>query len=148
MNLMTVRREPASSLFDELFSDFFNRAGWPMSAGRAAELPAALRARMDVVDKGERYEVTVDLPGVKKDEIQVTVEGPRVSITAESKGGKETREGDRVLCTERYASSYARSFELPTEVSQEGAEARYEDGVLHLALPKRAPIAGRRLAIR
>ena len=57
-------REPARSLFDDLFSDFFNRSGWPVTA-HSVELPSAVRARMDVVDKGDKYEVSVDLPGVR-----------------------------------------------------------------------------------
>jgi HSP20 family protein len=146
MNL-TLRREPLGSLFDDVFSDFFNRAGWPTAAPRGGELPAAARARMDVIDKGDRYEVLMDLPGVKKDDIQVTIEGPRVSITAEAKGEKQAKEGERVLHTERYASSYVRSFELPTEVTQETAEAAFENGVLRLGLPKRVQVAGKRLAI-
>jgi len=70
-----------------------------------------------------------------------------VSITAESKGEKEVKEGERVLHSERYTASYARSFELPAEVTEKGADARFENGVLTLTLPKREPIATKRLAI-
>ena len=142
-----IRREPYGSIFDQLFSDYFTRGNWPLTA-RSEELPTSVLARMDVVDKGDRYLVTVDLPGVKKEDIRVTVEGARVSIAAESKSQTETKEGDKVLHTERYASSYARSFELPTEVTEEKADANYENGVLRLALPKRAHVEGRRLTIR
>jgi len=65
----------------------------------------------------------------------------------EAKGEKQAKEGERVLHTERYASSYVRSFELPTEVTQETAEAAFENGVLRLGLPKRVQVAGKRLAI-
>jgi HSP20 family protein len=146
MNGLPARRD-AFSAFDEFFSDFFNRAGVPV-ATRANELPAAVRARMDVLDKGDKYEVLVDLPGVKKEDINVTVEGARVSIAAEAKGTRETRDGDRVLHTERFASSYARSFELPAEVTEDGAEAGFENGVLKLALPKRATVTSKRLMVR
>ena len=141
-----VRREPVS-LFDEIFSDFFNRAGYPVAA-RSAELPSVTRARMDVVDKGDKYEIVVDLPGVKRDNISVTVEGPRVAIAAETKTENEVKDGERVLHTERYAAHYARSFELPAEVTEEGADAKFEDGVLTLALPKRAAVMSKRLTIR
>ena len=144
---LNVRREPVVSLFDELFSDFFNRGGWPVAA-RTANLPSVTRARMDVVDKGDKYAVTVDLPGVRKEDIRVSIEGPRVSIAAETKGEKETKEGDRVLHTERYATSYARSFELPAEVTEDNADAKYENGVLTLTLPKRAAVASRRLTVK
>jgi HSP20 family protein len=149
MNGLPARRD-ALSAFDEFFNDFFSRAGVPVSplAARANELPAAVRARMDVIDKGDKYEVLVDLPGVNKDDINVTVEGARVAIAAESKGQRETKDGDRVLHTERYATSYARSFELPAEVTEDGAEAAFENGVLRLALPKRATVTSKRLQVR
>lgn len=143
-----VRREPFSlfdALFDERFNDFLTRAALPAST---AELPSVARARMDVIDQGDRFEVLVDLPGVKKEDIHVTIEGPRVSINAERKSEKQRKDGERVLHSERFAASYARSFELPAEVTEEGAEAKFDDGVLKLVLPKRAPVASKRLQIR
>jgi HSP20 family protein len=140
-----VRREPPVGLFDELFSDFFNRGGWQVPT---AELSSAVRARMDVVDKGDRYVAMFDLPGVRKEDINITIEGPRVSISAEAKGEKEVTNGEKALHTERYASSYARSFELPAEVTEEGAEAAFENGVLKLTLPKRAQLMSKRLTVR
>ncbi len=142
-----VRREPAGALFDELFSDFFNRGGWQVTA-RPAELPAAVRARMDVLDAGDKYAVTLDLPGVRKDDINITIEGARVSVAAENKGSKEVKNGEKVLHTERFATSYARSFELPAEVTEEGADASFENGVLKLTLPKRAQVLSKRLSVR
>lgn len=143
---LLVRREPFGSLFDEFFNDFFARGGLPLA--RPAELPAAVRARMDVIDRNDRYEVLVDLPGVRKEDIQVTIEGNRVAIAAEAKSEKEVKNGDRLIHSERFAASYARSFELPAEVTEEGAEAAYENGVLRLTLPKRATVTSKRLTIR
>jgi len=140
-----ARRDPFGTLFDDFFSDFFARGGAP--ALRGGELPAAVRARMDVIDKNDRFEVLVDLPGVKKEDIQVTIEGARVAITAETKSEKEEKDGERVLHSERYSTSYARTFELPAEVTESGAEANFENGVLKLALPKRATVTSKRLAI-
>ena len=142
-----IRRDPLGSLFDDFFSDYFTRSGWP-AATRSADRPATALARMDVVDRGDRYTVTVDLPGVKKEDIRITVEGSRVAIAAESKTQTERKEGDRILLTERTATSYARSFELPSEVTEEKADASYENGVLQLVLPKREHVAGRRLNVR
>jgi HSP20 family protein len=142
-----TRREPVGSLFDDLFSDFFSRSGWTVPA-RTAELPAAVRARMDVVDKGDKYAVALDLPGVRKEDIQVSIDGPRVAITAEAKKEREVKDGEKLLHTERYASSYARSFELPAEVTEDGADAAFENGVLHLTLPKRVHLASKRLTVR
>src|SRR5215467_10936008 len=142
----TLTRRDPFGLFDELFTDFFVRNGAVVSRGN--ELPAAVRARLDVIDKSDKFEVLVDLPGVKKDDIQVTIEGPRVAITAETKSQKEEKDGDRVLHSERYAASYARSFELPAEVTEQGAEASFENGVLKLALPKRATVTSKRLSVK
>jgi HSP20 family protein len=145
MMSLVLRREPASSLLDEFFSDFFNRSGWSVPA-RA--LPTAVRARTDVIDKGDKYAVTVDLPGVRKEDIQVSIDGARVAITAENKSEREVKDGAKVLHTERYATGYARSFELPDEVSEDGADAAFENGVLHLTLPKRAQAVAKRLTVR
>jgi HSP20 family protein len=141
-----IRRAPISAIFDQLFSDYANRSGWPLEA--ASGEASSVLARMDVVDRGDKYAVTLDLPGVKKEDIRVTIEGARVAIAAETKREAETRNGDKVLHSERHAASYARSFELPTEVTEENADASFENGVLHLTLPKRAHVAGRRLTVR
>jgi HSP20 family protein len=141
-----MRRRNEMTPFDEMFGDFWNRAGLP-AMPRYAEAAMSGRALMDVVDKGDTYEVKVDMPGVKKEDINVTVEGARVSISAETKTEKEEKEGDKVLHTERFAASYARTFELPVEVTEAGAEARYEDGVLTLTLAKRTPQTSKRLEV-
>lgn len=142
-----IRRDSLGSLFDDIFSDYYTRSGWP-AAARDAGRPAVVLARMDVVDRGDRYAVTVDLPGVAKEDIHVTVEGTHVAITAASKSQSQTKDGDKVLHTERKATSYARSFELPAEVTEDQADASYENGVLQLLLPKRIPVAGRKLSVR
>ena len=147
--LSTRHGDSFNSLVDELFADFFHRANVP--AARQTTAAAVSRARMDVLDKGGNYEVKVDLPGIRKDDIHVGIEGARVSINAESKDSSETKNGtngDKILYSERYTTSYARSFELPAEVTEEGADARFEDGVLTLSLPKRAPTVSRRLAVK
>ena len=142
--ISTRRGDSFNSLVDELFSDFFQR----VPAARPSNTPAVARARMDVLDKGGNFEVKVDLPGIRKDDIQVGIEGARVSINAESKDSSEAKDGDRVLYSERHSTRYARSFELPGEVTEDGADARFEDGVLTLLLPKRAPTVSKRLAIK
>lgn len=144
------RGDVFESLVDELFSDFFQRGG---AASRHSNTPAVARARMDVLDKGGNFEVKLDLPGIRKDDINVGIEGARVSINAESKDSTETDNGNgsngtKVLYSERRVTSYARSFELPAEVTEEGADARFEDGVLTLSLPKRAPNVSKRLAVK
>ncbi len=147
--LSTRRGDSFNSLVDELFADFFSRSSVP--TWRQANTPSVSRAKMDVLDKGGNFEVKVDLPGIRKDDIQVGIEGARVSINAETKDSSETKNGsngDKVLYSERYSTRYARSFELPAEVTEEGADARFEDGVLTLSLPKRAPTVSKRIAVK
>jgi HSP20 family protein len=84
---------------------------------------------------------------VKKEDIEVAIEGNRVSICATVKEENEVKEGEKLLHTERYMTSYARAFELPAEVSETGSDAAYEDGVLTLTLPKRSSAATKRLQV-
>jgi HSP20 family protein len=100
-----------------------------------------------VFDKGDRFEVEVDLPGVKKEDIEVSAEGNRVLVSTTVKEEKEARAGGNVLHTERCTTRYARSFELPVEVSDSGSEAVYANGVLSITLPKRASATTKRLEI-
>ncbi|GAB4472737.1 MAG: Hsp20/alpha crystallin family protein [Burkholderiaceae bacterium] len=141
-----VRRDLFSPMFDELFRDFWSRPAW-MPALLEGEFEPIERARMDVVDKGANYEITVELPGVRKEDINVSIDGSRVMISAETKAEKEKKEGEKVIYAERSAARYARSFELPAEVTEAGADAHYENGVLTLTLPKRTPAPTKRLEI-
>lgn len=147
MNQVILRRnDPFGALVDDVFNDFFQRAG--MAPPRGGDGATVARARMDVLDKGEKFEIKLDLPGVSKDEINVSIEGARVEVQTESRKQRETKDGERLLHSERTFTSYARSFELPAEVAEDGAEATFENGVLTLLLPKRAAVVGKRLTIR
>ena len=139
----TRRADLVGTLFDEFFNDFFTRPGTQANRGSQA----VARAKLDVIEKGDKYEIAVDLPGVKKEDIQVQVEGARVAITAETKSVNEQKEGERVLYSERTSTSYGRSFELPVEVTEEGAEARFDNGVLTLTLPKRQAVLAKRITV-
>jgi len=116
-------------LFDESFDRFFVGVPAGSSVGRNPAL--------DVAESEQAYTVTLDLPGVAKDDVKVSIEGRRVSIEAKSAKANERRDGDRVLVRERAASSYARSFVLPAELDQERSNAKLEHGVLTLELAKR-----------
>ena len=143
MTHLLVRRPPFGLLFD----DFFNTLRSPEAAALSEAQAAATRARMDVIDRNDRFEVLVDLPGVSKEDIEVTIEGNRVSIAAQAKRNAEEKDGERVIHCERFRANYARSFELPVEVVEDGATAAFENGVLRLTLPKRSAVAGKRLQV-
>ena len=137
------RYEPFGDVFDDLLKGFFVR---PMAyEGRPA---AIAQIKIDVTEKDNAYVVHADIPGVKKEDIQVNIDGDQVSISAEAKGEKEVKENERVLHRERYYGKVARVFRLGTEIDQAAANAKFVDGVLELTLPKKAEAAGRQLTIQ
>jgi HSP20 family protein len=85
---------------------------------------------------------------VKKEDIDVAIEGNQVTITAEVKQEWAKKDGDRMLRNERYFGNIYRSFTLPAELDESACEAKYDNGVLELKLVKQAAVAGKRLAIR
>lgn len=126
---------------DDFFRGFFVR---PVEFGSPAETPAI---KMDVKEVGENFVVHAELPGIKKEDIHISIEGPVVSISAERKTEKDVKDGERVLRTERYFGKVSRSFQLGQDIDDSKASAKFNDGVLELTLPKKAVTAGRRLTI-
>jgi len=104
--------------------------------------------RIDASESDKVYTVRAEIPGVNKDDIHVTIEGGEVTISAEVKRDHETREGERVLRSERYEGSATRTFTFATEIDEAASEAKYENGVLALTLVKKAPAAGRKLTVQ
>jgi HSP20 family protein len=138
-----TRFDPFNDLVDDLFKGFFVR---PVSyEGRDAVLP---RVKVDVAEKNGAYTVTAELPGVKKEDIQVTIDGAQVTLAAEVKREKEASQDERVLHTERVYGKVSRSFTLPQEVDEGKAEAKFKDGVLELTLPKKAAAARKQVTIQ
>jgi HSP20 family protein len=138
-----TRFDPFNELVDDLFKGFLVR---PMYEGaRSAALPGV---KVDVTEKNGAYVVTADLPGVKKEDIQVAIDGAQVTLSAEVRREKEVVEGERVLHTERAFGKVSRSFSLPQELDEAKAEAKFRDGVLELTLPKKAAAARRQIEIR
>ncbi|OIR08605.1 18 kDa heat shock protein [mine drainage metagenome] len=136
-----TRLSPTSDALDDLFRGFFMR---PV---RFEEQPE-IQIRMDVSEDDKAYKVLAEIPGVKKEDIHVSIDGNQVSISAEVKNEKEVKEGERLLRSERYFGSAARSFSLAQDVDESAAHAKYTDGVLELTLPKKAVAASKRLVIQ
>ncbi|RYF14034.1 MAG: Hsp20/alpha crystallin family protein [Comamonadaceae bacterium] len=108
-----------------------------------------LKMRIDVTENEKGYAVKADIPGVKKEDISVRVEGNVVQIDAEAKSEKETRgNGDKVLRSERYFGTISRTFSLGQDIDAGKVQARYADGVLSLDLPKAAPADSRRINVQ
>ncbi|MDR2366399.1 MAG: Hsp20/alpha crystallin family protein [Zoogloeaceae bacterium] len=140
MNALTPLHDP----LDELFRGFFVRPMDLHTGNAPANTPAI---RMDVKERENAYVVHAELPGVKKEDIHVTVDGNLVSISAEIQKQSETKEGERILRSERYFGKVSRSFQLAQDIDDTQAAARFNDGVLELTLPKRAAEASKRISV-
>ena len=140
MNPLQVYGPFADAGFDDLVRNFFR----PVREARDSAVPI----KVDVVEKGEAYVVHAEIPGVKKEDIHVTIEGNQVTISAEVKRESEQKEGERLLRSERYYGAVYRSFVLPVELDEATSEAKYEGGVLELTLKKKPQVAGRKLTVQ
>ncbi|HET6264366.1 MAG TPA: Hsp20/alpha crystallin family protein [Usitatibacter sp.] len=141
MNTLT-RYEPLVGRLDGLFNEFF-RPAFVWEDGAAAQ---PLPIRVDVKETAEAYTVSAELPGLKKDEIAVEIEGNEVTISAETRR-EPARDGEKFLRLERTFGKTARRFALPQDLDETKAVAKFTDGVLELTLPKKAAVTGRKLTI-
>ncbi len=127
---------------DDLFRGFFVR---PVSY----EGPAGVaQFRVDVAENDNAYRLRAEIPGVKKDDIQITIDGETVAIGAEVRNEKEVKNGERVLRSERHYGKVYRAFTLGQAVDEATASAKYTDGVLELTLPKKAVVQAKRISIQ
>jgi HSP20 family protein len=131
----------ADAGFDELFRGFFRPV-------RGEKTAAPAPVRIDVAESDNAYTVRAEIPGVNKDDIHVAIEGNQVTISSEVKRESETKDGERVLRSERYYGSVYRSFTLPTELDEAASEAKYDSGILALTLAKKPAVAGRKLTVQ
>jgi HSP20 family protein len=142
------RFDPFNELVDDLFKGFLvrplsydGRGPWSQDSG----LP---RMKVDVTERNGAYTVTAELPGVRKEDIQVSIDGAEVTLSAEVKREREAAQDERVLHTERVLGKLSRSFTLPQEVDEAKAEAKFREGVLELTLPKKQAAARKQISIQ
>ena len=140
------RGEPFSDLFDDLLRGYLVRPVFNDGAARMTAGP--VRMKVDIAENNGTYVLSAELPGVKKDDIQVTIDGAQVTLSAEVKREKDAAEGDRALHAERVYGRLARSFTLPQELDEAAAQAKFADGVLELTLPRKAAAARRQVTIQ
>jgi len=137
-----TRFNPLEDTFENLFRGV---PMWlPIPETRA---PAPAQFRMDVAENDKEYQVLAELPGVKKEEISITINGNEVAVSAEVKHEKDVKNGGTVLRAERYFGKIQRAFALGQEVDEATAQAKYNDGVLEITLPKKAAAATKRLEV-
>ena len=125
--------------FEDMFRGFGMRA-------IPREFQATLDMRLDVSEDEKAYRVSIDIPGVKKDDVDVTIDGNQVAISAEVKR-EESKEKEKELYCERYYGKAFRSFTLPQDVDNSKSEANYDNGVLTLVLPKKANGQAKRVPV-
>lgn len=116
-----------SKRFSDMMDEFFNDA---VSARRESFVPS-----IDVSETDDQFHITAELPGMKKEDINISLENGRLSISGERSFEKE-EEGKTFHRVETQYGSFSRSFQLPDNVSEESIEATYEDGLLNIAIDK------------
>jgi HSP20 family protein len=143
MTMANIRRYDP---FEDLFSDFFK--GYlvrPVGGDEAAAV--APRVKLEVSEEDKAYKVHAELPGVKKDDIHIEIDGDQVAISAEVKQEKDVKNGDRIVHSERYYGKLSRAFRLAQDVDESAAVAKYNDGVLELTLPKKAAASRKQITV-
>lgn len=115
-----------NNIFDDLFNTpFFTRSEQNMM-------------KTDIKEHDGGYELTVDLPGVKKDDIKAELNDGYLTITAENNSSKDEKdEKGKYICRERYSGSYSRSFYVGDSITEEDIKAKFENGTLTLDIPKK-----------
>ncbi|ART48974.1 Hsp20/alpha crystallin family protein [Acidovorax carolinensis] len=141
MNSLVTR----GSLFDDFFKDI--APGFYVRPLHGEGVPSPTQIKVDVKETDGGYTVQAEVPGVPKEDIQVSIDGNVVSLRAEVRQHDQKTEGEKVLRSERYFGSVARSFQLPVDVDAAQAKAKYDNGVLTLTLPKKQGGSAQRLSI-
>ena len=131
MNSLVTR----GSLFDDFFKDF--APGFYVRPLHGDGLPTPSQIKIDVKEDDAAYTVHAEVPGVPKEDIHISIDGNVVSLRAEVRQHDEKKEGEKVLRSERYFGSVARSFQLPVDVDAAQCKAKYDNGVLTLTLAKK-----------
>ena len=129
--LRTSRVLALSDPFREMENHF-----WELFARPASAMLPVPEMKLDISEDDKAYQIKADVPGVKKEDIKVKIDGNHVAIGAEIRKEEESKSGKRVISSERSSSQY-RAFTLAQDIDADKAEAKYQDGVLELTLPKK-----------
>jgi len=139
--------------FDRMFDEFrtgINELFWPFGGRRITSSFNGREPLTDVADLGDRYELRMEVPGIPKDKITIEVTANSIDISAEHDESREEK-GKNWLRRERGSVRFHRRFELPEEIKSDNTEARLENGVLTISLPKLEPkpeIKPKKIAIK
>jgi HSP20 family protein len=120
---------------------------WAGPLGRLARTPARLSPAVDLAEDEKSYIVTVELPGVKKDDVTVEIQDDVLTIRGEKKSEREEKK-DRSHWVERTYGSFSRAFTLPPTAVTESLKANFSDGVLTVEIPKKEAAKARQISIK
>jgi HSP20 family protein len=145
-----IKTDPFQELMRfEPFRDFEGfTPSWPRLRKMFEAMPVEPTIKLDVTEDDKAFHVKADLPGVKKEDISVEVEGNQVSVTAEIKRQTEEKKGEKVVHSERFYGRQYRSFTLGRDIDRDKVEAKFSEGVLELTLPKNGATPASRIAIK
>jgi HSP20 family protein len=135
----STRFDPVAT-FDDLFRGLSTRPLW-------RDFEAAPDIRIEVNENDKAYQVKAEIPGVEKNDIEVSVEGNQVAISGEVKRETKKKDDEKEVYSERYYGKVYRSFTLPTDLDSAKADAHYEGGVLMLTLPKKQNGSSRKISV-
>lgn len=145
----TLIRNPRAAIarrwndeFDTLFENFLRPMRWVEEDAGEGLVP-----RLDVVERDNEFVVKAEMPGIKKDDIEVSLENGVLTITAESRSETEEKEGERVIRQERRYGKYLRSLRLGKEIDEKKVKAAYKDGILELVLPKAEEVKPKKITV-
>ncbi|MDR2852646.1 MAG: Hsp20/alpha crystallin family protein [Burkholderiaceae bacterium] len=145
---MATQLMPGTTLLDSFFRDFPGLTpGYFLDRPYGKAALAAGQIRIDVKESDSTYTLQAELPGLSKDEINVSLDHNVVTLRAEVKQEKQADGGEKVLRNERFYGAIARSFALPQHIDEAKAKAKYDQGVLTLMLPKKQTSSSQRLIV-
>ena len=127
---------------NSLFENFLQPMRWAEEEASQGLVP-----RLDVVERDNEFVVKAEMPGMKKDDIEISLENGVLTITAETKSETEEKEGDRVIRQERRYGQYLRSLRLGKEIDEKKVKASYKDGILELVLPKAEEVKPKKITV-
>lgn len=128
--------------------DPFGDLGWPRVRRLFDVEPVEPTIRLDVTESDKAFTVKAEIPGVAKEDIDVQVSGNQVSLSAEVKREKEEKKDETVVHSERYYGKQYRSFTLSQDIDRDKAEAKFDNGVLTLTLPKLEATRNGKIAVQ
>ena len=145
--LIRAVRNPITRRWNDEFDNMFEGFMRPLRWADEEAATEGLVPRLDVIERGDEYVVRTEMPGVKKEDIEVAVENGVLTISAETKSETEEKEGERVIRQERRYGRYLRSLRLDKTVDDKKVKAVYKDGVLELTLPKAEEVKPKKITV-